>query len=166
MIKTIKTFSIEEYLTSVGFTSIKEFPKKDFDKLYRETGDENEVLHQIWEKLPQEEGEAYYIELNKPVLNTKKRPYTITTNTNEGKRVFKKAYLLIDASSNTILSELGGTIKDVKAEVERLYSEGFTGDINCRLIHMVTEGEDLPIQTFYSPSANMKQGEYIVLGRL
>jgi len=166
MIKTIKTFSIEEYLTNVGFSSIKEFPKKEFDEIFREEGDEDEAMRRVWDKLPQTEGEAYYIELDKPVLNSKKRPYKVMINVNNGRRVFKKAYILIDQSSNTILSEMGGTLKDVKAEIERIYSEGYTGDINCRLIHMVTEGEDLPIQTKYTPSANMKEGEYIVLGRL
>lgn len=166
MIKTIKTFSIEEYLTGVGFTSIKEFPKKDFDKIFREEGDEDEAMRRVWDKLPQTEGEAYYIELDKPVLNTKKTPYTIHTNPNEGRRVFKKVYLLVDPSSNTILSDVVGTTKDVKEEIKRIYSDGYTGNIDCRLMHMVAEGEGIPMQVDYSPSANTKQGEYIVLGRL
>lgn len=166
MIKTINAFSIQEYLTGVGFTSIKEYPKKDFDKIYREVGEEEEAIRRVWDELPQVEGEAYYIELDKPILNTKKTPYTIHINVNEGKRVFKKVYLLVDPSSNTILSDVIGTTKDVKDEIKRIYSNGYTGNIDCRLMHMVTDGEGVPMQVNYSPSANMKKGEYIVLGRL
>ena len=69
MIKTIETYSIHDYLSSVGFNKINELPRKELDDLYKETNDEEEALYQLWKLLDIQEGEAYYIEIEHPILN-------------------------------------------------------------------------------------------------
>lgn len=166
MIKTIETYSIQDYLSSVGFNKINELPRKELDDLYKETNDEDEALYQLWKLLNIQEGEAYYIELEQPVLNTKKHPYKISKNPNKGKRTFIKEYLLIDPSSNTIIEEVVGLQKDVETKIREIYEKGYTGDIMCRVVHVVKEGVNIAMKVKYTPSTNVKKGSYIVLGTL
>ena len=113
-----------------------------------------------------QEGEAYYIEIEHPILNTKKYPYKVSKNPNKGQRTFMKAYLLIDPSSNTIIEEVTGLQKDVELKIREIYEKGYTGDIICRVIHVVKEGVNIVMKAKYSPSTNIKKGSYIVLGTL
>lgn len=166
MIKTIETYSIQDYLSSVGFNKINELPRKELDDLYKETNDEDEALYQLWKLLNIKEGEAYYIELEQPVLNTKKYPYKVSKNPNKGKRTFMKAYLLVDPSSNTIIEEVTGLQKDVESKIREIYEKGYTGDIMCRVVHVVKEGVNIAMKVKYAPSTNIKKGSYIVLGTL
>lgn len=166
MIKTIETYSIHDYLSSVGFNKINEIPRKELDDLYKETNDEEEALYQLWKLLDIQEGEAYYIEIEHPILNTKKYPYKVSKNPNKGQRTFIKAYLLIDPSSNTIIEEVTGLQKDVESKIREIYEKGYTGDIMCRVVHIVKEGVNIVMKAKYSPSTNIKKGSYIVLGTL
>lgn len=166
MIKTIETYSIHEYLASIGFNKINELPRKEFDDLYKETNDEDDAIYKLWSLLNIKEGEAYYIELEPPILNSKKCPCKISKNPNKGQRTFMKAYLLIDPSSNTIIEEVVGLQKDVESKIREIYEKGYTGDIICRVVHVVKEGVNIAMKAKYAPSANIKKGSYIVLGTL
>ena len=166
MIKTIETYSIHEYLASIGFNKINELPRKEFDDLYKETNDEDDAIYKLWSLLNIKEGEAYYIELEHPILNSKKCPYKISKNPNKGKRTFMKAYLLIDPSSNTIIEEVIGLQKDAESKIRETYEKGYTGDIICRVVYVVKEGVNIAMKAKYAPSTNIKKGSYIVLGTL
>lgn len=100
------------------------------------------------------------------VADTRERPYTVHPIKNEqGKRKFKKAYQAIDKATGEILFTSFGTKKEAEDMGKDLYiSKNYRGDIFCKVIHEVIEGEVGAFEMTYTPSKNTKLGTYIVFG--
>ena len=98
--------------------------------------------------------------------DTRERPYTVKDVKNEkGKRKFKKAFQLIDKETGEILGTSFGTKKDAQDLGKELYTKkGFKGNITCKIVHEVVEGEVVAFEIDYTPSKSAKVGTYICFG--
>lgn len=98
--------------------------------------------------------------------DTRERPYTVKDVKNEkGKRKFKKAHQLIDKETGEILGVSFGTKKDAEAMAKNLYiKNGYKGNIICKIVHEVVEGEVVAFEVTYTPSKSAKLGSYLVFG--
>lgn len=100
------------------------------------------------------------------VSDTRERPYTVKDVKNEkGKRKFKKAFQLIDKETGEILGVSFGTKKAAETMAKDLYiKNGYKGNIVCKIVHEVVEGEVIAFEVAYTPSKSTQLGSYLVFG--
>lgn len=98
--------------------------------------------------------------------DTRERPYTVKDIKNEqGKRKYKTGYQGIDPSTGKVLFTNFETKTKAKEEAKSLYvKKGYKGDIFCKYIKDVVEGEIGAFEVKYTPSKSAKQGTYICFG--
>lgn len=97
--------------------------------------------------------------------DTRERPYSFTDIKNEkGKRKYKTGYQGIDAATGKILFTNFKTKQDAKDEAKKLYLNGFKGNIYCKYVKQVVEGEVGAFEVKYTPSKSAKMGTYIAFG--
>lgn len=110
-------------------------------------------------------GIGFYIEVKSASLNRSKKPYQLKNIATTGPRKYKSIYQIIDRASNTILAEISENKAMAKEVAKKLYTEnGFTGDLVCKLVKQVVEGESTVFEVSYKPSKNTCDGTYIVFG--
>lgn len=100
------------------------------------------------------------------VSDSRENPYSVKDIKNEkGKRKYKTAYQGINPKTGEILFTCLETKAEAKKMAKELYTEkGYKGDVICRYIKIVAEGENGAFEVKYTPSKSTKQGTYIVFG--
>ena len=97
--------------------------------------------------------------------DTRENPYTINDIKNEkGKRVYKTGYQAIDKATGEILFTNFETKAKAKEMAKNLYKKGYKGDIFCKYVKDVIEGEVGAFEVTYTPSKSAKVGKYICFG--
>lgn len=98
--------------------------------------------------------------------DTRERPYKVTDIKNEqGKRKYKTGYQGINPATGEILFTNFETKAKAKEVAKKLYTEqGYRGDIHCKYIKAVVEGETGAFNLTYTPSKNAATGTYICFG--
>lgn len=98
--------------------------------------------------------------------DTRDRPYSITDIKNEkGKRKYKTGYQGVNPETNETLFINFETKNKAKDVAKELYvKKGYRGDIFCKYIKAVVEGEVGAFEVRYTPSKSAKMGTYIVFG--
>lgn len=120
---------------------------------------------QLQKKTKFAEGIGCILTIDPGTPDTRNRPYLIENVKNEqGKRSFKKAFLIIDKDTNTILGEVFGNQTDAEAELKSLYVNGYKGTAIVRIIHDVVEGEPIAFTGKYVASKNAHEGTYFAFG--
>lgn len=110
-------------------------------------------------------GEAYYITVTAAVKDTRERPWTIVDIKNEeGRRKYKTFHVLKDAETGVELGRVDTTKKDAKDLAKKIIANGFKGKGYSVLEKSVIEGSDKEFTFKYTPSANAKNGTYVVFG--
>ena len=97
--------------------------------------------------------------------DTRERPYTIVDIKNEkGKRAYKTGIQAIDKATGEVkFTNFEGKVK-AKEQAKELYKKGFKGDLICRYVKEVVEGETGAFEVKYTPSKSAKIGKYICFG--
>lgn len=97
--------------------------------------------------------------------DTRERPYTVIDIKNEkGKRKYRTGYQAIDKATGEILFTNFETKAKAKEMAKALYKKGFKGDIFCKYVKDVVEGEVGAFEVKYTPSKSAKMGKYICFG--
>lgn len=100
--------------------------------------------------------------------DTRERPYTLTDIKNKvGKRKYKTGYQGINPATGEILFTNFETKHKAQEIAKEFYTKkNYKGDIFCKYIKDVVEGEVGAFEMKYTPSKNAKQGTYICFGVL
>ena len=111
-------------------------------------------------------GTGFAIVLQSAVEDTRVRPYSIEDVKNEkGKRKYKTGYQGINPATGEILFTNFETKNKAKEVAKELYTKkDYKGDIFCKYIKDVVEGEVGAFEVKYTPSKSAKQGTYICFG--
>jgi hypothetical protein len=98
--------------------------------------------------------------------DTRERPYTMIDIKNEkGKRKYKTGYQGINPATGEVLFINFETKTKAKEVAKELYTKkDYTGDVYCKYIKAVVEGEDGAFEVKYTPSKSAKMGTYICFG--
>ena len=98
--------------------------------------------------------------------DSRERPYTMKDIKNEkGKRHYKTGYQLLDKATGKVLGVNFETKTKAKELAKKLYTDkDFKGDIYCKYIKEVTEGEVGAFEVAYTPSKSSKLGKYFCFG--
>lgn len=98
--------------------------------------------------------------------DTRERPYTMLDIKNEkGKRGYKTGYQGINPATGEILFTNFETKAKAKEVAKELYTKhDYRGDIFCKYIKAVVEGETGAFEVKYTPSKSAKMGTYICFG--
>lgn len=98
--------------------------------------------------------------------DTRERPYTVKDIKNEkGKRKYKTGYQGINPATGEILFTNFETKNKAKEVAKELYTKkDYKGDIFCKYIKDVVDGEVGAFEVKYTPSKSAKQGTYICFG--
>lgn len=102
-------------------------------------------------------GKVYYIVMDKPVKNTRSKPYKVEHLSAKGKRSYKLMYQVVDSSgmvydSKATKQEAIVVAKEVCKEQQR--------DISVKVVKEVTSGDSIAAEVKYTPSKNMRDGSY------
>ena len=100
------------------------------------------------------------------VADTRERPYTVIDIKNEkGKRKYKTGYQGIDPETGEILFTNFETKSKAKEEAKELNTKkGYKGDIFCKYVKQVVEGEVGAFEVKHTPSKSAKPGTYLAFG--
>ena len=110
-------------------------------------------------------GIGFYIELKPAVLNSSKKPYRMSYIKTSGIRKYKCIYQLIEKETNKILVDGIEQKAQAKLIAKELYSKkGYTGELYCKLVKQVVEGEPIIFEMSYKPSKKTCMGTYLVFG--
>ena len=83
----------------------------------------------------------------------------------KGKRKYKTGYQGINPATGEVLFLNFETKTKAKEIAKELYTKkGYTGDIYCKYIKAVVEGEDGAFEVKHTPSKSAKMGTYICFG--
>lgn len=98
--------------------------------------------------------------------DTRERPYTHKDIKNEkGRRKYKTGFQGIDPATGKILFTVFETKTKAKEVAKELYTKkNYKGDIFCKYIKDVVEGEVGAFEFKYTPSKSAKEGTYICFG--
>lgn len=97
--------------------------------------------------------------------DTREQPCAITDIVNEkGRRKYSTGIQAIDKATGEIKFTCFGTKTDAKKEARKLYTSGYKGDLICKYVKEVTEGEVGAFSVKYTPSKNTKEGIYFAFG--
>lgn len=98
--------------------------------------------------------------------DTRERPYTMNDVKNEkGKRKYKTGYQAVNPATGEVLFVNFESKKAAQDQAKELYTKkGYKGNIVCKYIHEVVEGEPLAFTVDYTPSKSAKEGTYIAFG--
>jgi hypothetical protein len=98
--------------------------------------------------------------------DSRERPYSVRDIKNEkGKRHYKTGYQLLDKATGQVLGVSFDTKAKAKELAKKLYTDkGYKGDIYCKYIKEVTEGEVGAFEVTYTPSKSSKLGKYLCFG--
>jgi len=111
------------------------------------------------------EGVACSITVTPGSADTRERPYTFEDIKNEkGVRKYKTGYQGIDEQTGEILFTVFETKAKAMDVVRDLYKDGYKGNIYCKYVKEVTEGEVGAFRAKYTPSKSAKVGKYLVFG--
>lgn len=111
------------------------------------------------------EGVACTITMTPGSADTRERPYTIEDIKNEkGARKYKTGYQAIDEATGEILFTSFETKAKAMELVRELYKDGYKGNLYCKYVKEVKEGEVGAFKAKYTPSKSAKTGKFIVFG--
>lgn len=97
--------------------------------------------------------------------DTRVHPWAFFDIKNEkGKRKYQTGYQGINPETGEILFTAFGTKQDAKEEAKKVYLKGYKGNIYCKYIKQVVEGEIGAFEVKYTPSKSAKMGTYIAFG--
>lgn len=98
--------------------------------------------------------------------DTRERPYTVIPIKNEkGKRTYKTGYQGINPATGEILFTNFETKSKAQEVAKELYTKkDYKGDIFCKYVKAVVDGEVGAFEVKYTPSKSAKQGTYICFG--
>ena len=83
----------------------------------------------------------------------------------KGKRKYKTGYQGINPATGEVLFINFETKTKAKEVAKELYTKkDYTGDVYCKYIKAVVEGEDGAFEVKYTPSKSAKMGTYICFG--
>lgn len=111
-------------------------------------------------------GDALFITLSSAVLNTRKRPYTITNiKRAAGKTKYDKTYQWIDDKTGQVIVSVTTTKADAENAIKKEYTEnGYNGDASLYLSKQ-PKGERQPLaKASYTPSKSAANGRWLVFG--
>ena len=121
---------------------------------------------QAWKTAGKPISEKALKEFEAGSADTRERPYTMRDIKNEkGKRKYKTGYQGINPATGEVLFLNFETKTKAKEIAKELYTKkGYTGDIYCKYIKAVVEGEDGAFEVKHTPSKSAKMGTYICFG--
>lgn len=103
-------------------------------------------------------GQVYYIVLDKPINDTRNRPYSVDHVKTDVKRKYGISYSIIDADKKEYASESSKIAALNRAK--ELVKE-HRKDMFLRVAKTVIEGDPLTASVTYTPSKNTKKGSYL-----
>lgn len=130
-----------------------------------EAGRKQFMLDYLKTKTKNAAGVGCSITIESAVADKKERPYKIIDVKNEqGKRKYRKTYLIKDDKTGEVLAKSDETKAKAKEITKELYRNGYKGDAICTYTKEVVEGEPIAFYAKYSPSKSTKPGVYLVFG--
>jgi hypothetical protein len=155
--KEAKEIALEQGFTvvrNVTKTYLKERPV-DFD----EFADRMLVKNHI----ENAEGAACIVVMDAGSADTRERPYEYTNNVVEGRLKKKRVFEVRTVDGDELVGQdftKGGAVKVAKDAMKQVKK-----DMYCRQVYQIVGDKGLAFELKYVPSANTKQGRYIVFGK-
>lgn len=109
---------------------------------------------------------GFYIVTESPVNDSRKKPFTVDKNINEGTRKFKTSYMLTGAVSGLSYATLIGVRQSVAIKKASAFCKEKKEDIKIDVIKVCIDGVSCIATVNYTPSINHKLGQFIVFGRV
>ena len=109
-------------------------------------------------------GDGIIIAVDPGTKDTRERPYSFVNNVVTGKKEKVRVFEVRTVEHNTLICETltkDEAIRKAK-EAMSLYKE----DMVCRVHYKVVNGKDVAFELKYKPSANAKEGKYIVFANV
>lgn len=108
------------------------------------------------------EGVGLLVVITNGSADTRERPYKYTNNVVEGKKAIERVYEIRRKDTGVVVAT-----SDKKADAEKKAKSlmnDLKTDLECIIVYHVLEGKDLAFTLEYTPSANTKEGTYVVFG--
>jgi hypothetical protein len=100
---------------------------------------------------------VYYIVINKPVSNSRSKPFRVENIVAEERRKYGLRYELLDG--NTIVDEKDNKFDAIQAAKE--YTSTNSVSVNIRPVKKVINGDDTTAIVHFTPSKNTRKGSYL-----
>jgi len=94
--------------------------------------------------------------------DTRERPYEFINNVVQGKLTKKRVFEVLKKSDETIVAQCDSKAKAIRTAKNMM--KALKTDLVCKQVYRVVGNKELAFELKYTPSANTKEGTYIVFG--
>ena len=152
-------FNVKEAFEATGLNEFTTNTLKNLTQSFRLSGKTNAAeFAEEYLKEKASIGQVYYIVLDKPINDTRNRPYSVAHVKTESKRKYAMSYSIIDSDKKeydvkTSKIEALNRAKELVKEHKK--------DMFLKIVKTVIEGEPITASVNYTPSKNTKKGSYL-----
>lgn len=114
------------------------------------------------QRLTDASGVGLIVAVNPGSKDTKKRPYEFVNNVVDGTRNLQRVIEIRLKDTDELVGE--ASKKDDAARLAKELMVKYRKDMVATIVYRVTEGKDIAFELNYSPSADAKEGKYVVFG--
>jgi hypothetical protein len=108
------------------------------------------------------EGINYYLVVDRPVNDTKNKPFSVKSVSTKGPRKYKLAYPIMDENNVVYGSEEEKSVALATAkELVKTHKRNMIVSISKKVV----EGEEIAAVVEYSPSKNTRVGSYLIFSK-
>lgn len=109
---------------------------------------------------------GFYIVLESPIKNSRKKPYSVVKNTNDQVRKFTTAYKIVGETTKKLYDTLIGVSQPTAVKKATALCKEHKEGMSVEVIKVCTDGVSVIANVEYTPSSNYKKGSYIIFGRV